>query len=261
MIIDADCHVSSRAGTQEGMITTVGGMGVDQLIREMDVLGVDRAIAWPMVSYTREMASDNRVIYEGASAHPDRIIPFGGVNPRLGLDEAIAELKRCIEVYGVKGVKLNGARDIYYIDDPHLSLPLVDMIAEAGLAVAFHCGANDFEKTHPFRIAKISERHPDLSVFLVHMGGSGRPNMHDSVIELATQYPNWYLIDSEADYRKVHKALNILGPDRVCFGSDTPFCPMRFELGIRQVIYQDLSQQDRALVMGGNVARILNLVD
>lgn len=261
MIIDADCHVSSRAGTQEGTMTTVGGMGVDQLIRQMDDLGVDRAIAWPMVSYTREMASDNKVIYEGWRAHSDRIVAFGGVNPRLGIDDAMDELRRCIEVYGFKGVKLNGARDIYYIDDPRLSLPLVDMIAEAGLAVAFHCGANDFEKTHPFRIAKISERHPDLNVFLVHMGGSGRPYMHDAVIEMAGKYPNWYLIDSEADYRKVHKALDVLGPDRVCYGSDSPFCPMRFEFGIRKVVYQDLSRQDRDLVMGENVARVLSLDD
>ena len=153
MYIDADCHVSSRK--------TGPGIGIDTLLAQLDQVGVDKAIAWPMLSYTREIGFDNKVIYEGAKAHPDRIINFGGVNPNPGIQKAKDELKRCIEVYGVKGVKLNGARDGYYIDDPELSLPLVDMIAEAGIVLAFHCGANDFEKTHPFRIAKVSPGRRD----------------------------------------------------------------------------------------------------
>ena len=48
-----------------------------------------------------------------------------------------------------------------------LSLPLIDVIAEAGIVLGFHCGSNDFEKTHPFRIAKISDRHPDLKIMVM----------------------------------------------------------------------------------------------
>jgi len=251
MYIDADCHISSRRGGN--------GIGIDQLLPQLDEVGVEKAVCWPMVSYTRELATDNKVIYEGMKAHPDRIIGFGGVNPLLGLQEAKDELKRCIEVYGVKGVKLNGARDGYYIDDPELSLPLVEMIADAGIVLAFHCGANDFEKTHPFRIAKVSDAYPNLPIMVIHMGGGGRPSLHDATIELAKQYPQWYLVDSEADYRKVLEALQILGPNRICYGSDTPFCPMRFEWDIRQVVYQDLSEQEKAQVFGGNMARLLGL--
>jgi predicted TIM-barrel fold metal-dependent hydrolase len=251
MFIDADCHISSRQVSPE--------IGVDELLRRLDAVGVDKAICWPMVSYTREMASDNVAIYRGYLAHPDRIIPFAGVNPRLGLQEAQDELTRCIEVYGVRGIKLNGARDAYAIDDPVLAMPLIEHIAAAGLALAFHCGANDFERTHPFRIANISARFPELTILVVHMGGSGYPSIHDAVIELATRHPRWLLIDSEADYRKIHKALQVLGPERVCYGSDSPFCPMRFEWGLRQVVYQDLSPEARALVLGGNIARALAL--
>ncbi|NPV49011.1 MAG: amidohydrolase [Armatimonadetes bacterium] len=251
MLIDCDTHVSSRGVGFE--------VTVDQLLRHLDEVGVQKAVCFPMVSYTREISADNRAIFEGAKAHPDRIIAFGGVNPRLGLAEATDELRRCIEVYGVSGIKMNGARDGYYIDDPVLSIPLIDRIAEAGIVLAVHCGANDFEKTHPYRIAKISERHPDLRIMVVHMGGSGEPNMHDAVIDLAARYPNWYLVDSEASYRKVHLALERLGPERICYGSDTPFAPMRYEWGIRQVVYQDLSEADKAKVFGENAGRLFGL--
>ena len=249
MYVDADTHVSSRSGE----------MGVDELLRQMDDVGVEKAVAWPKLSYTRQVGGDNQAIYQGTRRHPDRIIPFGGVNPMLGMEEAKGELKRCIEEFGVKGVKLNGARDGYTIDDPALSLPLVDMIAEAGIVLAFHCGSNDFERTHPFRIAKISQRHPDLPIMIVHMGGANRPTIHNAVIELAAEHPSWLLIDSEADYRFVLKAVEVLGAERVCYGSDAPFCPMRYEWAIRQAIYQDLSPEDRAKVLGGNMARLLGL--
>jgi len=133
------------------------------------------------------------------------------------------------------------------------------MIASAGIVLGFHCGSNDFERTHPFRIAKISDMYPDLPIMIIHMGGAGSPDIHDAVIELAAQYPSWRLIDSEADYRKILIALDKLGPERICYGSDTPFCPMRFEWGIRQVVYQDLTDVERSMVFGGNMQRMLEI--
>lgn len=251
MYIDADCHLSSRKTGIE--------IGADELLRRLDAAGVAQAVTWPMVSYTREIASDNKAIYEAKKAHPERIIPFAGVNPRLGMDVAMDELKRCIEVYGVRGIKLNGARDGYSVDDPQLALPLIQRIAEAGLVLALHCGANDFERTHPYRIAKISDLFPKLPIMVVHMGGGAQPDMCDAVIDLARKYPTWYLIDSEAYYTKIQAAVRTLGAERVCYGSDSPFLPMHYEWGIRQVIYQDLSEADRVKVLGGNMQRLFGL--
>ncbi|MHB9032445.1 MAG: amidohydrolase family protein [Anaerolineae bacterium] len=249
MYIDADCHISAKPSGFE--------IDINELLKRLDSVGVDRAVCWPMLSYTREVAADNKAIFRGAQTHPDRVIPFGGVNPRLGIEAARVELERCINDYGVKGVKLNGARDNFYIDDPQLSLPLVERIASAKLVLALHCGANDYERSHPFRIAKISDLFPELKIMVVHMGGAGMPSLHDAVIEYARRYPNWYLVDSEADYRKIHQALRVLGPQRICYGSDTPFNPMRFEWGIRQVVYQDLALSEKTSVFGGNIAALL----
>ncbi|NLV73109.1 MAG: amidohydrolase [Chloroflexi bacterium] len=251
MIVDADCHISAAPVGFE--------IGVDELLKRMDGAGIDQAVCWPMLTYTREVAADNRAIYRGSQSYPSRIIPFGGINPRLGLSAAKSELERCIAEYGVRGVKLNGARDQYAIDDPQLAMPLIERIASAGLVLALHCGANDYERTHPLRVARISDLFPELKILLVHMGGAGMPGLYDTVIELAERYPNWYLIDSEADYRKVLQALRQLGADRVCFGSDSPFTPLRYEWGIRQVVYQDLSPSEKALVCGGNISRVLGL--
>jgi hypothetical protein len=251
MIIDTDCHISARETGFE--------IGVNELLRRMDASGVDRAVCWPHVAYDREIAADNAAIHRGARTHPDRIIAFAGVNPRLGLRAVADELERCLEQYGVRGIKLNGARDDYPIDDPALALPLVERIAAAGVVLAVHCGPPDVEKTHPHRLARLLSLFPSLRMLIIHMGGSGVPDLNAAVVDLAQRFANCWLVDSEADYRQAQRAVAALGAERLCYGSDTPFCEMRFELGIRRVVYQDLSPTEREAILGGNAARILGL--
>ena len=102
MIIDFDTHIAAK---KAGVAVTVEG-----LIQMMDNAGVDKAVSWPMVTYTRQVSEDNRAVWEAAKKYPDRIIPWGAINPRLGIETAMAELKICTEEYGFKGFKLNGGR-------------------------------------------------------------------------------------------------------------------------------------------------------
>ena len=72
---------------------------------------------------------------------------------------------------------------------------------------------------------------------------------------------SWEALDAKNFYRRYSlKAIKILGADRVCFGSDTPFELMHVELAkYRALLDGEISEADQALVYGGNVIRILNL--
>lgn len=250
MIIDADCHIAADP---------VGfAIGIDDLIRLMDHHHVDKAVCWPMVSYTRAIAPDNTAIAAGASQYPDRIVPFGGVNPRLGMEAALAEVQRCATL-GFHGVKLNGARDQYLIDDPDLSIPVIEAIAAQGLMLALHIGANDYVRTHPYRAGKIARAFPHLPIMMVHMGGVGREHLHREAIEFAAEHDNLFLGTSKADPAWVRIAIETLGAARVCYASDTPFQDMRYPLATHVEILRGLPEHDQELVMGGNMRNLLNL--
>lgn len=247
MIIDGDCHLSARPDAFE--------ISPDQLLALLDVNGVDQAVSWPMVSYQREVAADNTAIAEGAKRNPDRIIPFGGINPRLGLTNALDEVDRCAD-FGFRGIKLNGARDVYFIDDPKISLPVIERIAAHGMVLALHCGSNDFERTHPFRVAKIADAFPDLDILMIHMGGAGLPTLHAAAVELVAHHPNILIVDSEAQPNAILDAIRTLGADRVCYGSDAPFQLMHVMLAMHQALLRDLSVEQRELVMGRNLQKL-----
>jgi uncharacterized protein len=253
MIIDGDCHISPP--TQGGNSITAEG-----LIRRMDDSGVDKALCWLQPPYRRETDEANLNVYESMRRYPDRIVGFGWADPNLGVNQAKDTVKRCIHDYGLYGVKLNGAQNNYYIDDEALSLPVIEEIARTGKLLAFHVGGDAPDQTHPFRVRKIATRYPKMGILMVHMGGVTTPDTVQAAIEVAAECPSITLIASAVRGPKVLKAIDVLGAERVCYGSDTPFEVMRAEVARFQALLRDVTTEaEQALVMGGSLARVLGI--
>ena len=253
MIIDADCHISP---TPEGG----NSIGYDELLRRMDRAGVEMAVTWLQPPYLRDVRPGNAYVHEAMRAHPDRILGFGWADPNLGVQAARDEARRCIEEYGLFGVKLNGAQNSFYIDSDELAIPVIETIAELGRPLAFHVGADAFEQTHPFRVGRIARRYPGLTVLAVHMGGVGHADLTNAMIEVAADCLNITLIGSTVRTVAVWKAIQTLGAPRVCFGSDTPFAFMRCEKARYDALLDgEVSDEDRRLVRGGNIERLFGL--
>jgi predicted TIM-barrel fold metal-dependent hydrolase len=252
VIIDADVHISP---SPEGG----NSIGVDELLRRMDRSGVDKALTWLQPPYRRETDEANAYIHQAMVSHPGRILGFGWADPNLGVEAARDTVRRCIYDYGFYGVKLNGAQNSYFVDDPALSLPVIEEIARTGRLLAFHVGADAYEHTHPFRVAKVARRFPELQILVVHMGGAGKPDLTRATTEFAAEHTNLTLIGSAVRSVPIVRAIKALGAGRVCFGSDTPFELMHVEVARYNALLADLPAQDRQKVMAGNIARLLGL--
>lgn len=250
MIIDADTHITP----------TGNPFSIEQLIDTMDSARVDKALTWLRPDYHgEEIEGHNAYLYRATQQYPDRILGFGWADPTVGVEHAKEMARRCIEEYGFYGVKLNGAQNTYYIDDPELALPVAEEIARSGKMLAFHIGADAYERTHPWRAAKIARLYPETPIFMIHMGMRDR-DMCRAVVEVAQEHPNMYLIGSATTYYAVLNAIQTLGAQRVCFGSDAPFGFMHVELAMYHALLQgELSEQDRHDVLAGNIVRLFGL--
>jgi predicted TIM-barrel fold metal-dependent hydrolase len=252
MIIDADVHITPA---KDGW-----GIQADELIRRMGYSGVDKALTWLQPAYFPDVDSGNALVYKAVNKYPDRILGFGWADPHFGLEAAKDQVKRCVEEYGFYGVKLNGAQNRFYIDSKDMALPLIEEIAKAGVVLAFHIGTDAFEATHPFRLAKIAKRFPETQILAVHMGGVAFHDLSDACIEAAQECPNITLVGSGVRATNVLKAIKTLGPDRVSFGSDTPFAMMHVELAMYEALLKDqVTDVERGLILGGNIARLFNI--
>ncbi len=248
-IVDCDVHLSAERGP--------GNITAEQLIDEMVKTGTDKAICWPMLTYTREVIQDNTAISKAAERYPDRIIPFGGLNPMLGMTKTMEELKRSCDELGLIGFKLNAARDGYYIDDPELAFPVYEEIASRGKFLALHTGL-DPSRAHPWRFKSIAKAFPDTRIIMVHMGGAGT-SLYSEAIEVAGECPNVVVAPSEADPKAIIQAIKTLGASKMCYASDAPFSLMKVTLAVFNAILTEFTEEEASQVMGESILRFLNI--
>lgn len=247
-IVDADSHIAP-VGKE---------FSLEKHVARLEENDIASALTWlsPHTYQGTEIEDYNRYVFDAASAYPDRIIPFGWVDPTVGVEHAKQMARTCIREFGFIGVKLNGAQNDFYIDDPELALPVIEVIVAEGAMLAFHVGPDAYDKTHPLRAAEAARRFPETVVLLVHMGMTDEI-MNEAAIRVAEQFPNVLLIASATLAALTKKAIERLGPERVLFGSDSPFKMTQVEIAATETMLEtQFDSQVRDLVMGGNAARV-----
>jgi predicted TIM-barrel fold metal-dependent hydrolase len=103
-------------------------------------------------------------------------------------------------------------------------------------------------------MAELGQRFPDTTFIFAHVG-----MMWVKALQAVKPYPNLLVDVSGFDPERgiVEKAVEILGAERVLFGSDAP--GRAYAAQLAKVQYADISERDKALLLGGNAARLLGL--
>jgi predicted TIM-barrel fold metal-dependent hydrolase len=235
----------------------------EELVATMDATGIDRSVCfgWPFADPAR-CAEVNDHLVAVQRAHPDRLTCFATVSPaRPGAAE---EVRRCAGL-GLRGVgELNA--DAQGFD---LGGGVIDDVAaactELGIPVVLHCSepvGHDYPgkgTATPGTVAAFATRHLDLRLVCAHLGGGLPFYAHmPEVKELCRRL--WFdtaagpFLYAPSAYRAV---ADLCGADRLLFGSDHPLLPARRY--IEAFAQADLTVAERALVMGENAMRLLDL--
>ncbi len=92
---------------------------------------------------------------------------------------------------------------------------------------------------------------------MIIVGGASLPPLDRAAIETSVEYSNIMIIGSAIHEIAILKAITRLGPERICFGSDTPFRLMHVQLAKYRALMRDLDETARCNILGGNIARAL----
>lgn len=223
---------------------------VEDHLASMDHWGIDkRCVSW----WQPHNAPDkgNREIARICREHSDRLLGFSVINPRWYKD-AVDEVVRAKEEYGSYGLKFHPAACHYRSDLPLLD-PVMAKAIELGLPCLFHCGADEF--SNPHNLHALAKRFPQATIIMAHLG----EETWFEAIALAGDTEN-IILDSTGSmnwYRVLNYAIDMVGEERVVFGMDFPAYNPGPE--ISKVRDADISQAQKAKIMGGNAARILGL--
>jgi predicted TIM-barrel fold metal-dependent hydrolase len=189
-----------------------------------------------------------------AREHADFVTSFCYLNPAHDPAFVAEEIDRCIAAGPCRGVKLWVA---VRASDPRCD-GILERTAELGVPVLQHAwdktvGQLPGEST-PADVAELARRHRSATIVMGHLTGCGAAG----VLAVA-DCPNVLVETSggQSEAGLVRYAIEHLGIERVMFGSDWPV--RQFTVARARVEAAGLSEADRALVLGGNAARLLRL--
>lgn len=273
LTIDGDTHPSDISAIDPELRSKVldhpnyyQGKPIDtkDLIREMDMAGVDMGISWQNPSvlvyediseenyYTnyQKLLGANRHIYHASGEYPTRIIPCGWTDPKaLGVDLAKQMASICIKEFGFPVVKMNPGQNEYPMDSPEV-LEVVSHIISLGAIPTFHFGG-DTPYTTIQALTQIAEQYSSHRIIAVHMGGGGSHYVEGDghyirTRELGLKYPNLFFILSAI--RDCHIESNLITyqlagkpfSQNIACGSDAPYGRIAWNFGGFRAMFNSL---------------------
>jgi uncharacterized protein len=237
-VIDAHNH----AGVRHGAAQTGA-----QLVEKLNKAGVDKAVIFPFV----EGEFSNDVMDQYAKEFPDRLIPYCSVNPWLR-EAAVKEVERCLGKLKFKGIKLHPTLHGFHLSDRSLVGPIFEVAQKYNVPIISHGAADLFNA--PPEFAEIARNFPKVPLLMAHCGFFWSV---DQAIGYAKEIPNLYLEASRVPVCELKQAVDVLGPEKVIWGTDSPFVDYEFEY--KKMARVTDSKEALALIVGGNIARILKI--
>lgn len=261
MIVDAHTHI----GLQSFIVKPIAEEklkrpafrdplenAIENLIARMDANGVARAVtfAYPLEEVDAVMA--NEYVLAAQSAYPDCIIPFALVG-----DD--------VETWVARGARGFKEQDILQTPERFDLKRAYAMVAETGKPLLLHARSRTPSEVSD-KIKGMLRDAPRLKVIVAHMGRH-TPNTAQHVEEnllALREYANVSFETSTVrDPGMIARAIEIVGEDRVMFGSDFPFNshqdpdPLAVELDV--IRRANLAPRAQEKILGQNILRLLEL--
>jgi len=219
------------------------------VLQAMDSLGIAKAVIFPFPFDEIDLPVANNYILWCCRSFPGRFLPVGLIDPDLSS-------KNCNSEY--LGFKQHS---VYQYFSPEDLEDAYRYMSDQGLVLFVHL---PFAEKVSY-IKQIVAIAPKLKIVVAHMGRKCPGSSMGAVEVLAelSKYENIIFETSTVkDQALLMKAINIVGEDRICFGSDCPFGPnenvqaiIREELELVILNAIDFSVKEK--ILSKNIMRFL----
>ena len=234
----------------------------------LDECGIERVglinyVAPDVMGFTAEV---NDWCARYAAAAPDRLIPFGSVNPRF-TDDPAGETRRVLDL-GIRALKIHPPHQLFAVNayrtgGPGAGIGEVFRVAEErNVPLMIHTGTSVFPGARnayadPMPADDVGVDFPRLRVILAH---AGRPLHGEAALFLVRRHPNFFLdLSGIPPKRLLHYVPRLAEvADRCLWGSDWPSPGVTGLVdNVREFLALELPDAARRAILWDNAARLL----
>lgn len=251
MIIDSHTHI--REGNDD----------ISAFLKGMDEAGVDMSIVSPIAPVTLGF-HDNAYVAGLVKQYPDRIIGYCSVHPADA--NALDELRRSVEDYGLKGLKLHPPIQNFSMLDPRLG-PIIEACIGYDIPILVHTGPvysreSRMVFSNSVDIDELAIQYPRAKFIIAH----GHPFGIDPV--MVAKHENVYMdtTSTTSEYLTMFPQLASMlyewmrGDGKILFGSDAnQNHPERFASDLKPLRAMDIPQESKEKLFSGNIKSLLHM--
>ncbi|MCE5306053.1 MAG: amidohydrolase [Acidobacteriales bacterium] len=243
MIVDAHVHIGKSTRLQ----INVDG---EFLVRTADKLGFDKICVTDLTALFYDMHEGNYLLSQEMKKFPDRMLGYATISSTHFGQEALDELERCRNDYGMKGLKVYSTPDLS-VAEPAM-IPILEKCVELGFPILGHVTPQECE----YMLTAV----PAARIMMAHSGGQPfAKGDWNRAIMAAQRHPNLYLetASSTIDASFLPQAAAALGTGRIVFGTDTPLLDPYSQLA--RIRSSGLSSESLGQIMGANILRLMGV--
>jgi predicted TIM-barrel fold metal-dependent hydrolase len=195
----------------------------------------------------KKIEQGNDYVFSLAKEYPDRIIQFYWV--RLSQSNTFEKLERHFKEYRFKGIKLHQCWESFKVDS-EIFHKVAEWASSKDLPIFVHL----FSQRQATQLSKYIKAHPNTVFIIAHLFGLER------YIEANIITDNIYFeisIPQLISMKRLLKAIEHFGANRIILGSDTPYGDNNLKRNIERVKTLKLPSEQRDLILGGNIKKLL----
>jgi len=237
-------------GPQEGKDWLTSETDESELIQNMEVANIDKAVILPLdfglVGPTKQGVEEfNDWTFERCALFSDKLIPFVGVDPQRGA-LALRLVEKYVKSHDARGVKVYPPTG--YFPNEERIMPFWKLLDDLGMVVVSHSGAVwgplDEKFSRPHYYTEILDKFQEMKLVIAHLGGKFREEMYPLVERYDNAYADcsalqgWLPSTPEPAIERLKEMAKRI-PDKVFFGTDWPL----FELAYSQPYWIEFVQK------------------
>ena len=266
-VFDCHHHVGDVREFLAGAVVEPGPAEAEERRRRIAIMdggGVEQAVVIPSHAYPRPggLADTHRVndaIAAYRDAAPDRFPVAVGIVEPLYQEAGWVELERCAHELRLGGISFHARFQGISMDNPWVR-DYVGRMGELGLVPFLHALTEASDEAL-WKVGTVARAFPDLPMLVLDAFSTFEGTKE--VSHVAELCPN-LLFDTSLAYNAdfIEVFARRFGADRVVFGTDlySPPVGRRISHILSQLLESELSDDDKAAIVGNNARRLLGLL-
>lgn len=217
-----------------------------KLVKELSDFGISKVGICSLSQYS--MQDNNNIIAQAMEEFPEFIEGMAFIDPKA--PDAIDEVNRCLGDLKMNGVKFMPWKHGYNAENCPEIGSVLDEIGKYGVHVQIHGGASPL--CTPYVWVDYALERPHMRFVFTHICGR---EFGSSIIEKIVNIDNfWVETSANMEYDILLKAVKILGPKRILFGTDWPYKPTNIE--IEKLYHLGMSEEELEFVFYKNAEEL-----